>query len=184
VTALVVVALVVALAFVVGSLVRGVFLGYPAPLLEDAAVLSRKEQAIVAAVADALFPPGGPIPLSGTEAGLVRYMDQALAQYPRHTLFLTRLLFAFLEHGPWIFGFSPRFTRLSREQRVRAMDRMAKSPVYLRRIAFLSIRMLMCMGYLANDDVKRSIGLAYERAPFDAKRGRPPAFGARSEAIA
>ena len=31
--------------------------------------LTRKEQAIVAACADALFPPGGPIPLSGTEAG-------------------------------------------------------------------------------------------------------------------
>lgn len=183
-TAFVVVTLVVALALTLAvTLVRGVFLGYPDPVLPSAAVLSRKEQAVVAAVADALFPPGGPIPVSGTEAGLVAYMDASIRQYPRHMIVLTRLLFAFIEHGPWLFGFAPRFTRLSQPERVRAMQRMSESPIYLRRVAFLSIRMLMTMGYLANDDVKRSIGLRYRTAPFEAKRARP-SFGRGSEAIA
>jgi hypothetical protein len=36
---------------------------------------------------------------------------------------------------------------------------MARSPIYFRRVAFLSLRTLLTMGYLANDEVLRTIGI-------------------------
>ena len=45
---------------------------------------SAREQAIVAACADALFPPGGPIPVSGTEAGLVATWTPTCAPAAMH----------------------------------------------------------------------------------------------------
>lgn len=41
--------------------------------------LSRREYAIVAALADSLFPPGNSIGLSGTEARVPEYLDRMLA---------------------------------------------------------------------------------------------------------
>jgi hypothetical protein len=123
-------------------------------------VLSAKEQAILAACADALFPPGGPIPLSGTEAGLVPYIERHVARSPRPIRVLLRLLFQFVEHAPWIFGpRRARFTRLGADDRRAALERMARSPIYFRRVAFLSLRTLLTMGYLANDEVLRTIGI-------------------------
>jgi hypothetical protein len=148
-------------------LLRGLLFGYPPAQLGPGALLSRKEQTLVANVADALFPPHGPIAVSGSEAGLVAYTDQYLRDVPSQTRFLLRLLFVFIEHGPWVFGPSARFTRLTQERRIVALERMAQSPIYFRRVAFLSIRMVMCMGYLANENVKRAIGLQYCIAPFE-----------------
>ncbi len=74
--------------------------------------MSRKEQAILAAAADALFPPGGPIPLSGTEAGAIPYLDAYVGRVDAGQRALMRLLFQAVEHGPWIFG--PRFARFTR----------------------------------------------------------------------
>jgi len=171
----VVVAAVAALVLMLVALaVRGVLLGYPPPLVR-ARVLSAKEQAIIAACADALFPPGGPIPLSGTEAGLVAYADEYLARTPRGTRVLIRLLFQFVEHGPWIWGpRRVRLTRLGADDRRAALERMAQSPMYFRRIAFLSLRTMLTMGYLANAQVCQSIGIGCCAAPFErrARAGR------------
>jgi hypothetical protein len=156
--------------------VRGFLLGYPRPAL-PARVLSAKEQAILAACADALFPPGGPIPLSGTEAGLVAYTDRYVARATRPTRALLRLLFHFVEHGPWIFGpRCARFTRLGADDRRTALDRMARSPIYFRRVAFLSLRTLLTMGYLANEEVLRAIGIPCGARPaLGAGASDPPA---------
>jgi hypothetical protein len=147
-------------------LARGFLFGYPPPRIEGS-ILSRKEQAIVAACADALFPAGGPIPLSGTEAGLVRYTDAYLRRMPRESRALVRLLWQFTEHGPWIFGPKRRrFTRLSPAERVVALDDMRTSRIYFRRIAFLSLRTMLTMGYLANGDVATRMGMACGRNPL------------------
>jgi hypothetical protein len=152
--------------------VRGLALGYPPPRLPTTRVLSAKEQAIVAACADALFPPGGPIPLSGTEAGVVEYMERYVSRAPRAARSLIRLLFHIVEHGPWLFGpRRARFTRLAPEERCAALDRMARSPIYFRRVTFLSLRTMLSMGYLANDEVSRSIGITCCTAPFERRAG-------------
>ena len=93
--------------------VRGVFLGYPGERIAKSAFLSKKEQAILAALADAFFPPGGAIPLSGTDAGLVEYFDDYARQFPPGQGRLVHLLLAFLEHAPWAerLGEGPRFDK-------------------------------------------------------------------------
>lgn len=149
-------------------LVRGVFLGYPRPVLPRGSMLSAKEQAIIAAVADALFPAGGPIPVSGTEAGLVAYMEAHMARVPPGIRLLLRLLTAFIEHGPWLFGPKPaRFTRLRPGERVKALEDMLKSSIYFRRVVFLSIRTILSMGYLANPKVVAQIGCFAHISPFE-----------------
>ncbi|HEY4119526.1 MAG TPA: hypothetical protein VGM56_16775 [Byssovorax sp.] len=155
-----------ALALVV---VRATLLGYPPPRLPDAKMLSRKEQAVIGACSDAFFPAGGPIPVSGNDAGLVAYMDDYLGRMTQASRVLVRLLFVLLEHGPWLFGpRRARFTRLAHEDRMRFLDKLRASDVYFLRVAFLSMRTMLTMGYLANADVARSMGMRLEPSPFAA----------------
>lgn len=147
-------------------LARGVFLGYPAKDVPTRN-LSRKEQAILAAAADALFPPGGPIPLSGTDAGAIPYLDAYVGRVDRTQRALMRLLFQAVEHGPWLLGprFS-RFTRLDAASRIVFLGKLAKSDLYFLRIIFLSLRVMLTMAYLANSDVARRMRIETNLAPF------------------
>jgi len=159
-TPLVAIVVAVCVALLALQLVRTFLLGYPPPSLPAGAHLNRREQALVAAAADALFPPGGPIAISGSEAGLVAYTDAYTGRVPAASRALIGLLFVFLEHAPWVFGPTRRrFTRLSPEQRMAALARMATSPIYFRRVAFLSLRTILSMGYLAHPVVARRIGM-------------------------
>jgi hypothetical protein len=156
-----------ALAVLIAWIARSVFLGYPRSALQ-AVLLTHKEQAIVSACADALFPPGGPIPVSGTEAGLVGYMDRYLERLPRLPRLLARLLLLSVEHGPWVFGPRPaRFTRLKPVERVAMLRAMARSSLYFRRISFLSLRTMMTMGYLAHPEVARRMHIVPDAKPFE-----------------
>ena len=163
--------LTIAAAGIAAWVVRSIFLGYP-PGQVAGAMLSRKEQAVVAACADALFPPGGPIPVSGTEAGLVRYMDTYLRGLPPLPRLLGRLLFHSVEHGPWIFGPRPvRFTRLRPAERVAVLREMAESDLYFRRVSCISMRTMMTMGYLAHPEVARRIQIVPNATPFEPRKG-------------
>jgi hypothetical protein len=136
-------------------------------------VLTAKEQAIVAACADAFFPPHGPIAISGTEAGLVEYMDDYVRRLPVGQGRLVRLLFHFIEHGPWVFGPRPvRFTKMSQDERLRVLDLMRRSPIYFRRVSFVSMRAMLSMGYLAHPVVIDAMGMTPDADPFGL--GDPP----------
>ena len=159
-------------------MLRGLFLGYPPPIIETS-VLGTKDQALVAAVADAMFPANGPIPLSGTEAGLVSYMHQHLAPLGQKQRALVKVLFWFLEHAPWIMGpRHARFTKLSQAERIRVLHTLATSRIYFCRIAFLSMRTMLTMGYLANAEVAKEVGMIASPSPFEPRRTpaseRPP----------
>lgn len=156
----------VALCAAIAWLARGVFLGYPAKDIPTRN-LSRKEQAILAAAADALFPPGGPIPLSGTDAGAIPYLDAYVGRVDTTQRALMRLLFQAIEHGPWLLGprFS-RFTRLDAASRIVFLGKLAKSDLYFHRVIFLSIRVMLTMAYLANDEVARQMRIEPNLAPF------------------
>lgn len=146
--------------------VRGTMGGYR-PVGTGHRVLSAKEQEIVAACADAFFPAGGPIPVSGTEAGLVEYMDDYVDRLPIERGRLVRLLLHFIEHGPWVFGPKPvRFTKLDPDARRDVLDRMRRSPIYFRRIAFLSMRTMLTMGYLAHPKVAEAMQMSNDVTPF------------------
>jgi hypothetical protein len=157
-------------------LLRAVAFGYPPPQLPRGAMFSRKEQAVVAAAADALFPPKGPIPLSGTEAGLVPYMDAYVAGLPPLPRMLGRLLFHSVEHAPLVWGpRRVRFTRLRPEERIQALKEMQESELYFRRVSFLSMRAMMTMGYLASPAVAREMRMVASLAPFEARKAEKAA---------
>jgi hypothetical protein len=154
------------------ALARGLLLGYPEKSYRGG-FLTAKEQAIVAACADTLFPPGGPIPVSGTDAGLVAYFDRYVARLPSGQGLLIRMLLVFIEHGPWIFGPRPtRFTSLGERARLRVLEGMRTSPIYFRRIAFLSMRTMLTMGYLAHPAVAKAMRMKADTDPFGLSGGR------------
>ncbi|WP_437941331.1 gluconate 2-dehydrogenase subunit 3 family protein [Sorangium sp. So ce341] len=162
-----VVCLVIALAALAAAAAVGLARRASAPGA-PARALSVRERAIVAACADALFPAGGPIPLSGTEAGLVEYMERYVARTPRPLRPYMRLLLHFVELSPCVFGpRRARFTRLAQADRIAVLASMSQSCIYLRRVTFLSLRTMLSMGYLANEKVARAIGVACCPTPFE-----------------
>jgi hypothetical protein len=155
------------------ALGRGLFAGYPEKHLTGG-MISAKEEAIVAACADTFFPAGGPIPLSGTQAHCVEYFDHYFARLPEGQRVLLRLLLAFIEHGPWIFGpRRVRFTSLGERDRLRVLDAMRTSPIYFRRIALLSMRTILTMGYLAHPEVARAMRMVSNHDPFTPRAQEP-----------
>ena len=147
-------------------LVARLFVGYPADLASDSA-LSGRERALVATVADTFFAPGGPIPLSGCEAGAVDYFAAYIRRCPRHQQILIRLLILSTELGPLLFGPRPRrFTRLSQAQRTQFFEGAFTSRLYFRRLSFISFRAIMTMAYLANPQVAQCMNMRADRDPF------------------
>lgn len=143
--------------------------GYPRPVRRYAQ-LSRAEVATIAAAAEATFPPGGAIPSSALEAGVLSYTDRLLAaSHPRARRRMRMLLFL-VEHAT-IFFPAPgwdgrrRFSSLSREQQVAVLDAWARSRWWARRLVFGSLRALLTMGYFSHPPVLRQLGLAPPALP-------------------
>lgn len=143
----------------------GLFGGYPRRRLKTA-LLSAKEQAIVAACAETLFPEHGVMPLGGTQAGVVEYLDRHIAQLPNDKRRLIRLLLAFVEHSPWFFGPARRFSALAPKRRQAFLFAMSQSRFYFRRLCFLSLRTLLCMAYLAHPEIAARVGSTANLTPF------------------
>jgi hypothetical protein len=127
--------------------------------------LSAREYALVCAAADAAFPPGGAIPLSGTQAGIPAHVDRYLAALPARNRLLIRLLFVLIEHATLIFkapGWDGwrRFSALSLEQRMAVLEGWARSKFQPRRLVFQGLRAVLTMGYFARPAVLRAMGLA------------------------
>ncbi len=166
-----------------------VFAGYPRP--EPAyRVLARREAAFLDAAAEATFPAGGAIPSSGREAGLPGYVDRWLAALPPRMRLLLRMLFFLVEHGTVFFP-APgargwrRFSSLSEEQRVAALEGWRRSRLFPRRLVFTSLRAILTMGYFAHPPVMRQLGVApldLETPVGEADLLYPP-IGAPSAAI-
>lgn len=147
----------------------GLFFGYPPPRFA-ARALSKKELAIASACAETLFPERDPMPLTGLEAGVVEYLDAHVAGLPNDKRFQIRLLLAFIEHSPWIFGPSSRFTALSPSLREIFLAEMATSRLYFRRLCFVSLRTLLCFAYFANEKIAARVGSAPNLQPFEEVR--------------
>jgi hypothetical protein len=127
--------------------------------------LSAREYALVCAAADAAFPAGGAIPLSGTQAGIPAHVDRYLAALPPRNRLLIRLLFVLIEHATLIFkapGWDGwrRFSALSLEQRMAVLEGWARSKFQPRRLVFQGLRAVLTMGYFARPAVLRAMGLA------------------------
>lgn len=152
-----------------GLLLRGLLAGYPPA--RPGVTLGAKQQAVIAACAETMFPSREFMPLTGAEAGVVSYLDRHVASLPGDKAFQIRLLFVFVEHSPWIFGLggrwpAPRFTRLTDARRLAFLQEMATSRIYFRRLCFLSLRALLCMAYVAHPAIAARVGSAPNLRPF------------------
>ena len=150
--------------------------------------LSAREQAFVRAASDAVFPAGGPIPHSGTEAGALGHVDRFLAGSSPRSRLLVRLLFFLIEHATIFFpapGWNGirRFTALSQAQQQAALDGWGRSRNAARRTIFQSLRAILTMAYFGSPAVLRTIGLAplaIETPVVDADLLYPPIGQPRS----
>jgi hypothetical protein len=138
--------------------------GYPS-LKGSYKVLWRSEVATLAAVAEAMFPPGGHIPSSGLDADLPDYVDRWMAVSQPRIRALMHSLFFLVEHSTVLFP-APgrnrrrRYTALTLDQRIAVLDAWGKSSLSLRRLVFLSLRSILTMGYFAHPPVLRQLGVA------------------------
>jgi hypothetical protein len=153
-----------ALAGLVAWALARLLAGYPAPPAPTR-VLSRGERALVESGADVMFPAGGAVPPSGREAGVATYVDRYVASVPRAQRILIRALFVLVEHATLLWP-APgpagrrRFSSLDPAQRVAALEGWRTSRLFPRRLVFTSLRAVLCMGYLGDPAVLRSLSLA------------------------
>jgi hypothetical protein len=161
------------------------WLGYPpAPRCR---ALARREAAFLDAAAEAMFPPGGPLP-SGRAAGVTASLDGYLALVPTRMRRLMRLLFVLVEHATLVFPAPPprgrrRFSSLALDQRTAALDGWRTSPLFPRRLVFTSLRALLTNGYVADPAVLAALGLtpyAVETPVVEADLLYPPIGQPRS----
>ena len=157
----------VLLALSIAYAVWRLLLGYPKPSGPDR-LLARREVAFLDAAAEAMFPPGGAIPLSGRDADLPGYAESFLASLPPQLRLQVRAMFTLFEQATIFFpakgrGGFRRFSALSPEQRVDSLERWSQSRFFLRRLAFTALRAVLTMGYLGHPVAMRSVGLA----PYD-----------------
>ena len=148
---------IVALALAGAIIWRG-FLGYAAPT-RPYKFLSPRDVAVFRAAAQATFPKGGEVSPSYAEARVVEYCDGYVGWLAPSQRTLIKLLLILFEHATLLFV--PSFRRMSSlplDEQVKYLDGWDQSPLYLRRMAFQSIRAILCMAYLADDEVNRQIG--------------------------
>ena len=166
-----------------------VWAGYPRPA-SPLSGLSRREAALVAAVAEALFPRGGAVQPSGLDAGVPAWCGRWLAALPRGTRLLVRCLFALVEHATLLFpapgwdGFR-RFSALDPERRGQLLESWRTSRWFLRRLVFTSLRAIVTQGYFADAAVLRALRLApfAIEAPVTAADALYPPIGEPRSAI-
>lgn len=130
-------------------------------------VLTSRESAVVAAIAEALFPASGPI---GVNAGssAVPYLDTLLARLALAQRVQMRGLLLIFEVGTAITGRGTLFSAAPIEERVARLQAWERADRYLQRAAFSALRYLFTLAYLADPEVKSRIGLPESDA-------RPPA---------
>ena len=142
---------------------RGVA-GYPPPPA-GLGLLHRGEAAFIQSVAEALFPSGSALAVSGLDAQLPASIDRHLAALPRAQRWQIRALFALVEHLTlFVPGDEPggrkRFSSLTVTSRVAVLDRLQHHPRSLLRLLFTALRSVFVLGYLGHPANLNRLGLA------------------------
>ncbi|MGH0036703.1 MAG: gluconate 2-dehydrogenase subunit 3 family protein [Myxococcota bacterium] len=160
---IVTVLLLAALAYAVWRL----FLGYPRRE-RTFDHLRPGEVAFLDAAADAMFPAGGALDLSGRDVDLPGYVDRYFATLNGSKRLQIRLLLTLVEQAT-IFFPAPaprgrrRFSALSASQRETVLRDWSNSRLFLRRLVFTALRAVLTMGYLGHPSALRQLRLA----PYD-----------------
>jgi len=129
----------------------------PACELKD---LAPEQYAILAALSNALFPPGNSIGLSGTEARVPEYLDRMLAEMRADKAFEFTTMLLLFEHGTTAFGLRvKRFTDLNQKARERYLRRWERARVYSRRMLAAGLKTLLGVAYFAYPGVQERLGI-------------------------
>ena len=143
--------------------VSRLFWGYPDPG-RAMSVLVPREVAFLDAAAEAMFPGGSEIPLSGRQADLPGYVDGWLILLPLRQRVLIRALLLLVEQATLFFP-APgpsfrRFSALGKKQQESCLRAWGTSRLGPRRLVFTALRAVLTMGYLGHPVVLRHVGLA------------------------
>ncbi len=148
--------------------IRRILLGYPRPEPRSGRayrIVAPREAAFLDAAAEASFPAGGVMPIGGREADLPGYADAFLGSLPRHLRLQVRAMLMLFEQATLFFpapgrGGHRRFSSLSTEQQVAALEGWSTSRLFPRRLAFAALRAVLTMGYLGHPVIMRHLRLA------------------------
>ena len=138
--------------------------GYPPPPA-GLGLLHRGEAAFIESVAEALFPSGSGLAVSGLEAQLPASIDRHLSALPRSQRWQIRALFAAVEHVTLLVpgdepGGRGRFSSLTVASRVAVLDRLQHHPRSFLRLLFTALRSVFVLGYLGHPANLNGLGLA------------------------
>ena len=141
--------------------------GYPAPP-PGLGVLHRGEAAFIQAAAEALFPDGSSLPISGAAAQLPLYVDHHLSALPAAQRLQIRALLLLFEHLSLVWparepGGRDRFSSLSVTSRLGVLARVADHPDARIRLLFTALRAIVSLGYLGHPANLSALSLA----PFE-----------------
>jgi len=131
--------------------------------------LERREYAIVAALADTLFPPYNALGLSGVEARVPEYIDRWLDGLDSDKASEYRMMLLLFEHGTLAFGLrARRFTDLPAPARERYLRRWETTRLYSRRMLATALKTSLGTAYFAHPDVRARLGVRSAcRTPAD-----------------
>jgi hypothetical protein len=128
--------------------------------VEGSGVLSGRELATFAALARALFPAGGAIPVGADDLDLAHAFERFLADEPPWNQADLKKALLLLELGPLLFERRfARFTRLAPEEALRhVQERWSFGPSLLRRQVVVAFRKFLALVYYDTEEVWPAIG--------------------------
>ncbi|MFO0725463.1 MAG: hypothetical protein U1E65_16890 [Myxococcota bacterium] len=149
-------------AIVIAGLVLRVAKRFGEPKAPGLAALTATEVEILSAFSTAALP-GGEMP-AADPAFMVRYIDDYLAHSDDEVRLLFRALLHVIEEQSLIFSFS-RFSQRSAADRLREIQAWERTPVYLKRAAFQSMKMIVGMAYFEQPGSLDAVGWYVGCAP-------------------
>lgn len=129
----------------------------------DRAVLTAREEAILGAVLATLFPGAHGMPPADVPS-IVPKVDAHLARSDPDARLLTRTVLHVIEEQAAVFQ-GARFTNLSPDARADALREWELSGVYVKKMAFRSLKLLCGMMYAEQPETRKAMGWYLGCAP-------------------
>jgi hypothetical protein len=146
---------------VAGAAVRigSLFDQAPAPAHKS---LSVRELAIMTALIEALFP-GGDMPAAERDH-MIPWADEFLARTDRDVRLLFKSMLHVIEEESRVLRFS-RFSKLSLADRMSEVRAWEVTPIYLKRSAFNTVKLVSSLAYFEQPGVNEALGWYVGCAP-------------------
>lgn len=138
-------------------------------------VLTAREEGIVRALLDTFFPRGADLP-PADDGFILPRLDAYLAGTDADARLLFRAMLHVVEDSA-VLSEGARFTRLDPAARARLVRYWELTPMYLRRMAFKSVKLLCAMPYFEQADVRREMGWFLGCAPDHLDLGEKKVVG-------